>query len=186
MSTFELETAKIAVAYTHSPHLPKDKPVPCCIMLLTEPGCNKPSICIASVLPWSWTRGDRPLEREKHWKTIVAETCRKDQKGWFPALSASTVLQISWNLCLVHPCSVLFCNPNWASRTYNFEMVSTCVNYQLPEYENWPLPEQPKHDANTLTWKVSLLSWLELIIYLEWYIYMYIYYITVCICVYIK
>lgn len=81
MSTFELETAKIAVAYTHSPHLPKDKPVPCCIMLLTEPGCNKPSICIASVLPWSWTRGDRPLEREKHWKTMKNHCSRNMQKG---------------------------------------------------------------------------------------------------------
>ena len=52
MLAFELETAKIAVAFTHSPHIPKDTPVPGRIMLLTTgPGCNKPSICIASVLP---------------------------------------------------------------------------------------------------------------------------------------
>ena len=119
------------------------------------------------------------------WKTLKNHCSRNMQKGSERLISCSERINCSSNILKPMPCSVLFCNPNWASRTYNFEMVSTCVNYQLPEYENWPLPEQPKHDANTLTWKVSLLSWLELIIYLEWYIYMYIYYITVCICVYI-
>ena len=136
-------------------------------MLTTAPGCNKPSICIASVLPWSWTRGDRPLVREntiqKHAKRI-----RTKQKGWFPA--SSTFLPTSWNLCLVHPGSFLFCNPNWTSRTHNFEVVSTtnCPSMKTVRFHLFlSSPNIMRTCANTLTWNVSFLFY----VFFSWFLY---------------